>query len=177
MPSSLFGKIKNFMPVRKIRRELQKAAEDDAAKFFKRRYEEITAPLDTEFTFEIVELENDDTVSYQVRPVETMIQRTTGTGGEVSSTILFNTLDQGSENAKLVILPDDFENETSPNSTSTGSADYERSNIFVNSNYPGKDMEARNWSVLIAEEYSQHPLRNLRSKVGTLARNALGLGS
>lgn len=148
---------------------------NESAKFLLNRYDEITAPFETNFEFEVVKTGEWE---YNIRPKNYDIERTTGSSGTVNSWVLFNTLDLGSENAKRVLLPNDFENETSPNSTSTRSAGYDRKGIFAFFNKDGKDMEPRNWSLFLINEYINKYLGSnslLEKNIANALRKASGL--
>lgn len=151
----LIGKVEEIvnLPIPDQREEEEYIEEViiDSADYIVDRLYEVTAPFVTDFEFVI---DKTGEWEYSVRPRLTEIERTTATGGTVSSWVLFNTLDKGSEGAKLVLLPNDFENETSPNSLGTRSADYDRQGIVAIPSKLGQDMEARNWTDLIAEEYN-----------------------
>ena len=146
----------------------------ESLKYLQNRYDEITLPFDTDFNFEIVELSD---WTYNVRPIRDVIERTTGTGGFVNSWILFNALDLGSENAKLVLLPDNFDNETFPTSLVTRRQDYNREEVLAFFNREGKDMEPRRWSALLITEYEEKFLRNgkLEKDISAALRNLTGL--
>lgn len=148
---------------------------NESAKFILNRYKEITAPFETEFEFEIVKTGEWE---YNIRPKDYDIERTTSSGGTVNSWVLFNTLDLGSEGAKRILLPNDFENETAPNSTSTRSAGYDRKGIFAFFNKEGSDMEPRNWSLFLLDEYTNKYLGSnslLEKNIANALRKVSGL--
>lgn len=151
----MVGKVENLVNLPKISQEKEeKYIEEviiDSADYIVSRLYDITAPFVTDFEFVV---DKTGEWEYSVRPKYEDIERTTGTGGTVNSWVLFNTLDLGSEGAKLVLLPNDFENESSSDSLRTRSADYDRKGIVVVPKKTGKDMEARNWTELLAQEYN-----------------------
>lgn len=167
-----FFKLK-LQPLDRLKKKFKKSVDHDIEVYIKRRYEEITAPFETNFTFEIVEKEG-ETLEFHTRPVREDIPRDRENGGEVDSWVLFNTLDLGSDGAARVILPEDFAHESAANSVETSHQAYSRNNIYVDSSQSGPGMEARNWSDLIAEEYKSRGFKNIRNAANFLAKSALG---
>lgn len=77
-----------------------------------------------------------------------------GQSGTLTTAELFLYLDKGTD-VNHADMPDDFNNETHPNSMSTSEKGYNRAGIYVNSklfNYNG--LAARNWSELVKELYN-----------------------
>lgn len=171
---SALNKLRNLNPVTRLREEIEEIINDECEQYIKQRLEDITAPFNTEFTFEVVKTNFGDKIQFQTRPVFEEIERTTGTGGTVNSWVLFNTLDLGSEGAKLVLLPDDFSNESFPNSLQTRSSGYNRKYIVAVPSKSGKDMEPRNWSIILAEEFEATRPNNIKNNIGRLVGKYFG---
>lgn len=84
-------------------------------------------------------------------------------GDGVSSHDLLMWIDGGTSE-RWVAMPDDFDNETFPNSLSTRDVDYDREGIrFLDSPRPG--IEARNWLKLLNEKHSPDIKRNISNVV------------
>lgn len=160
-------------PLKKLRQDYKDSIKREASLYIKTRYEEITAPFETDFEFEVVENELDGELQFHVKPVEKMIDRPNN-NGEVNSLVLFNALDQGSSGTAKVFLPKDFKNESSPNSVSTSHKTYDRTKIFVDSSKKGQDMDGRNWSILVAEEFENRRLKKIRNLTNFLVDSAIG---
>ena len=167
-------KKRNFTPIKNVREKYLKELKKDIELNVARRYKEITAPFVTDFEFEVIEEEGTE-LSIVTRPVLRDIERTTGNGGTVSSWVLFNTLDLGSSNAARVSLPDDFENESSPGSTTTQSSAYDRKEIFVDSTVKDQGMEARDWTNIVRNEYEPKLTKKVSALTKAAVNSALGI--
>lgn len=167
---------KNFKPVSSVKTKITKSIEKDLNRYVKNRYEEITDPFETDFTFELVTREEGDKFIFNVRPVLEEIPRSSNPErGTVSSWVLFNVLDQGNEQPMArVALPDDFDNESSPHSTRTGHVEYDRNDIFVDTEHKDQNMEPRDWSLLISEEYQAKRLVKTRAVVKDIVSGIFG---
>ena len=173
MSKALGGRLK-LPNIRAIERDLKRDMRLDVASRIQARMEEITSPFETGFEFETIEKESNGNLLLSVVPKRESISRTTG--GEVDSWVLFNTLDLGSTNAARVVLPDDFSNETFPNSLVTRGANYDRNQIVVLHNQPfDQEMEPRYWSRNLREEYELTRFGYIRTLVGKATRRALGI--
>lgn len=174
--SKLLGGLKGKLGISKVLNTIENAVEKDLNTYVKRRYEEITEPFETDFTFEVVKEDGNDGAKFIVRPIEVMIPRSDNPDrGSVSSWVLFNALDLGSTGTAKVYLPDNFANETSPNSLKTSSQQYDRNAIFVDGTKKGKDMEPRNWSRLIVEEYDARRFVKPRAVVASTVKKVFGI--
>lgn len=172
----IIDKLGKPQPIKKIKEQFIRAIEKDLNIYVKKRYEEVVAPFRTDFTFEITSEERGDYFQFNVRPILQDIPRSANNPerGDVSSWILFNTLDLGSDGAARIYLPDEFGNESAPNSLATHTENYDRDKIFVDASQKDQGMEPRNWSQLIREEYENKRLVKTRAVAKDLFSRVFG---
>lgn len=172
--SSAVNRLKKLNPISKLQEEIEEIISDECEQYIKQRLETIVAPFETKFQFEVVESNAGGKQRYHTRPIYEEIERTTATGGTVNSWILFNTLDLGSEDAKLVILPDEFSNETFPGSITTRSSNYDRKGIAVIHNSSHEGMEPRRWTAIVTDEFEASRPNTIRNNIGRLVGKYFG---
>lgn len=159
--------------INEFKRDVKKQVESDAAELLKQELETVVQPFSyAKFNFTIEDNSDEDSIKLEVLPVDEDLSRADKPErGTVNSRILFKVLNEGNEGPMAFrVYPDEFENETSPDSLQTSSKDYDRDLIFVDSSKPGKDIEARNWTELIREKHEQNMVRRTEKVVRTAAQ-------
>ena len=155
--------------VKTLKRDIQQDMEQQLAVDIVTRMDKVVAPFSyATFTFVIEDESTDDAVVLKVLPKDEELDRASDPArGAVNSRVLFSVLNNGSNNQVFRAYPDDFENESSPNSLSTRSADYERDDIYVDSSRPGRHIDPRNWTSLVREEYTPTGISKAKKIVST----------
>jgi len=119
---------------------------------------ELTSPFDTDLSsqFYLYNKQYKNQYRSNVRIKPESFERTSKYGGQVTYQQLFNWLNDGTS-VNYAFMPEDFSNETFPNTLHTQSVAYNRAMIFVNKklaekqNKPG--LQARNWTEQLYQKY------------------------
>ncbi len=125
-----------------------------------RSLQNIVAPFETDIPFEAVDVSFGDVKALRIRPERTATT-INAAGDAVAAADVFFWLDKGTD-IRFVTLPDDFERESSPNSTSTTSASYDRDEVVLDTNNPQDGIEPRNFMRLVGEERESIYFRRMR---------------
>lgn len=139
-----------LVPLAKI---LEDTQEMIARNYYKTRLDMLVEPFDSRITFVVSHDFDGDTYVTNISPSDT-VAGLNAAEQPVTSKELFTFLDEGTS-VSYVIMPDDFDNETSPNSLDTRHVDYRRDQIMFSSE-PGSGIAARNFL-----EQVDNILRNL----------------
>lgn len=121
---------------------LKKEQERIARVYYQTKLEEIVGPFDARITFRTTSDESNGNYTTNISPTD-QTATLNAAGDIVTSIDLFRWLDEGTKE-RWVSMPEDFRNETTPNSLGTQHADYEKDNIFF-LNEPETGIEARNF--------------------------------
>lgn len=121
-----------------------------AKQIYMARLQELVQPFDSRIEFRVQSRYNAGSYVTNISPTED-VAGTNAADKPVTSKELFTWLDEGTS-VTTVVMPDEFSNETSPNSLDTNHADYDREEIYFSGNiYPG--MDARNFLKQIGDLY------------------------
>lgn len=126
---------------------------------FLKELKELTEPFDTDLASQIVpynkQYKNQYRTNVRIKPGSSFT-RTSSTGGSVLYQELFNWLNDGTDN-NYAFMPEDFANETFPNSLHTRSVAYNRFQIVVNKKLAKlknkQGIEGRHWTELLSVKY------------------------
>ena len=149
--NNLFKKVQKFTGYTKF-------LEDKMEQFVERRhlseFQKIVAPFETEIPFHVVRIDNNGDTAFHVEPIPGIMftrDNSLPDPGEFETASLFYVLNDGLENRRA-LMPDDFDNETSPNSLQTSYKNYSRNRILVKKRFRFK-IEPRNWVELVEQKY------------------------
>lgn len=120
---------------------------------------EIVEPFDSRITFTLISENNKGNYVTNIAPSD-VIAGTNLADTPVTSKQLFQWLDEGT-NENWIGVPDEFDNETFPNSLHTTSVDYDREKLFF-LDEPRVGIDARNFLEQINDLY-KHVYRNRMS--------------
>lgn len=124
--------------------------------------QDVVAPFDSRIEFNVQSRYDGGNYITNIGPSDNIAGQNAA-DKDVTSKELFMWLDEGTS-VTTVVMPEDFTNETSPNSIDTSHADYDREEIFFSGNiYPG--MEARNFLRLTGELYVNAYRNNMNSVI------------
>lgn len=105
-------------------------------------------------------------ITYTIHGMEGDTASTNAAGDSVSSHNLFMWLDAGTD-VRYAHMPEDFENESSPNSLSTSRKDYDRDGIYLGEPLTG--IEARNWTKIVGDMH----FRGWKQEIDKVVRKIL----
>lgn len=121
-----------------------------AKQIYMARLQELVQPFDSRIEFQVQSRYAEGNYITNISPTDD-IAGINAADKPVTSKELFTWLDEGTS-VTTVVMPDEFSNETSPNSLDTSHADYDREEIYFSGNiYPG--MDARNFLKQIGDLY------------------------
>lgn len=130
--------------------------------YHKRQLEEVVAPFDSRITFRTLSRYRNGDYVTNIAPTDE-IAGLNAADTPVTSKELFNWLDAGTS-VTTVVMPDEFSNETIPNSIFTSHADYDRKEIYFSGNvYPG--MDARNFLKLVGDMFENVYRNNMNNAI------------
>lgn len=139
-----------LVPLAKV---LEDTQEMIARNYYKARLDMLVEPFDSRITFNVEHDFDGDTYVTNISPSDAFAGLNAAEQ-PVTSKELFIFLDEGTS-VSYVIMPNDFDNETNPDSLSTRHVDYQRDKIMFSSE-PGSGIVARNFL-----EQVDNILRNL----------------
>jgi len=126
--------------------------------------QEVVEPFDSRITFNVQSRYDNGNYVTNIGPSDSVAGQNAA-DNDVTSKELFMWLDEGTS-VTTVVMPEDFANETQPNSLNTSHVDYERKDIYFSGNiYPG--MEARNFLALVGELYVNVYKNNMNNVIRT----------
>lgn len=131
-------------------KELRVEQERIARVYYQAKLEEIVQPFDSRISFRTNSDETTEDFITNVSPTDD-VAGLNAADDQVTSKELFNWLDAGTD-IRYVGMPDEFSNETSPNSLNTSHADYNRNDIFFLKE-PTVGIDARQFLKQIDELY------------------------
>ena len=159
MPSKAI-KPKKPRTLKRVAPALARTQGNVARSSHKRQLEGIVGPFDTHIPIEAADVSKDGNSAVRVRPERTATT-TNAQGDDIATADLLFWLDKGTA-VRFATMPEGFENESSPNSTSTSSASYDRDEITVDSKAPKDGIEERNFMLLVGEENQSVYFRRMR---------------
>lgn len=131
--------------------EVLKREQDTIARnYYQAKLEEIVQPFDSRIEFATVSEMRGGSYVTNIAPTED-VAGINAANSPVTSRELFNWLDQGTA-YRMVGMPEDMQNETSPNSLSTQSSNYDRDEIYF-FDEPRPGIDARLFLQNVAELY------------------------
>lgn len=128
-----------LIPLAKI---LEDTQEMIARNYYKTRLDMLVEPFDSRIEFEVDHAFDGDTYVTNISPSDNFAGLNAAEK-PITSKELFIFLDEGTS-VSYVIMPDDFDNETTPDSLSTRHVDYQRDEIMFSSE-PGRGIAPRNF--------------------------------
>lgn len=161
-----------ILPKRQISLEalgelLIKEQETIARNYYQKKLEEVVQPFDSRIEFATVSESRSGNYITNISPTED-IAGVNAAGTPVTSRELFNWLDQGTA-YRMVGMPEDMVNETTPNSLSTGSSGHDRDEVyFFDEPRPGIDARffLRNVGELYENVYRNQMIGAIRQYLG-----------
>lgn len=138
-----------------LRKEMKDIGEE-----VKKELQEIVSPFNSSINIVAIYRQDSDGYIVEVMGNPNDVATINAANNSVSSHDLFKFLDGGTS-VRYVGMPDDFRNETTPNSKDTTSQEYDRDEIYFRRNPITPGIEARNWLKLIKEETGPKLKENL----------------